>query len=1027
MSQETPNPSNHSTSADHTTVGDISNAEGVAIGTNASVNIQKTIETQAYIERQVIVQGVEITDLEQLPPEEGDPPYKGLTHFNEEDANWFFGRESATAVLINHLHNRSFLAVVGASGSGKSSLVRAGVVPVMKRNNSLPDGTEPPLGEWEVFTLTPTAHPLVKLAVTLFPDDYAQQAILKEQSAQDPKTLRNMLIPKIEPGHKILLFVDQFEEIFTLCEKEEERQVFIDNLLSLVEDNNEFKVIITLRADFYAECLRYEGLRQVLKTSQEPLGAMTSQELAAAILEPAAKGNWQFQAGLIEEIIEEVGEEPGALPLLSHALLETWHRRRGRVLTLSGYREAGKVQGAIAQTAEATYKELSPEDQKAAQRIFLRLTELGEGTQDTRRRVQQEDLGETNEIQGTANKLADARLITKSQDGVDVAHEALIREWPRLREWLNADRESHLILRRLTNAALTWEEEDKDPSFLYTGLRLVEAEQWAENNEEELIQREREFLTESIEAERKRKRNQRALQIGGAVLLAMLIMLGIGIVSTNEQRNVAIEARETADAEKVISDVNAARANEESTKAYQAQETADAEKLIADENAARANEESTRAFEAQETAVAAEATAQIDATKANENARKADEEARIAAVNEALAQEEATRAYYAEATADANALQAVDLAQVRLARSDDLINVVSSVDDALATQEAYLVTNSTDEVQLEQVQNVRSSLNTVFAQNMQTGLNIDPSVGDLPDGEVLEGMDWVRLVFKLDSVYYGDIEAALNAYEPIVQTYALQGISILFVLNQETFWGNAPWNGTEEDWDVYAKDMASKAQSIAKEVSMRYSRYGSLIAYEIWDEVDYQPPNASGIFIPPKVYAKILDQTANAIRTVSPEVKIIYGSLISDPQSGVSYIQQVQEELDGELPVDAIGLKPYGRANSNIFGNNGGLDEVFDSYQATFPDIPLWVTEIGMPSNSPIGSEYYSDISDYMLDVYSHIGTEYAREVPVVIWFAWSDQMQNAGIVDDHGEPKEYIYDAFLDVQSGAIFEELEE
>ncbi|VAW31781.1 High-affnity carbon uptake protein Hat/HatR, partial [hydrothermal vent metagenome] len=238
------------------------------------------IETQTYIERQVIVQGIEISDLEQLPPELGEPPYKGLSYFTANDHEWFFGREKITAVLVNRLHDLSFLAVVGDSGSGKSSLVRAGVIPTMTRDVTLADGTVPPLGQWRVATLTPTARPLAKLATTLFPNDHAQQAILQEQATQNSHALHDALAAQSKPGHKLLLVVDQFEEIFTLCEKEEVRQAFINNLLTLAAESTDIKLIITLRADFYAQCLRYEGLRQLLKTSQEPLGAMSSQELA---------------------------------------------------------------------------------------------------------------------------------------------------------------------------------------------------------------------------------------------------------------------------------------------------------------------------------------------------------------------------------------------------------------------------------------------------------------------------------------------------------------------------------------------------------------------------------------------------------------------------------------------------------------------------------------------------------------------------------------------------------------------------
>ena len=544
---------------------------------------------ETYIKQQVIVQGLEITDIEKLPPADGDPPYKGLTHFNEEDWEWFFGRETITSTLVNRLHDLNFLAVVGASGSGKSSLVRAGVVPVMTGTKTLPDGTEPLLGNWKVYTLTPTARPLTKLAVTLFPNDHTQQTDIQEQAQQDAHTLHNAISTQTKSGHKLLLVIDQFEELFTLCNKESERQAFITNLLTLAKENSAIKVIITLRADFYANCLRYDELRYILKNGQEPLGAMTGQELVTAVLEPAAKGDWKFQAGLVEQMLDDLGQEPGSLPLLSHALLETWKRRRGRTLTLSGYQEAGKVKGAIAKTAGETFDKLDSKEKVVAKRLFLRLTELGEGTQDTRRRVSQKELGDDKLIQTVTKKMADARLVTTSQDDVDVAHEALIREWPRLREWLNTNREGLIIHRRLTVTAQTWEEKEKDSSYLYTGLRLGEAEEWTIDNSASMNNLEQMFLNASIQTEKQRQRNRRLIQIVGIAALVIVIMSIIGSLLIGEERNEAVA---------------------QTTRAAESEMTAVAAQSTSSANAGLANAESTRAIEAQQTAVVAQSTAE---------------------------------------------------------------------------------------------------------------------------------------------------------------------------------------------------------------------------------------------------------------------------------------------------------------------------------------------------------------------------------------------------------------------------------
>ena len=479
----------------------------------------------------------------------GEPPYKGLTYFTEADADWFFGREVDTSILVNRLHDLNFLAIVGASGSGKSSLVRAGVVPVMKRNKPLPDESIPPLGKWQVVIITPTARPLLKLATTIFTQDRTQQAELHAQMLSNPDALQMAIVSRTQPtGHNLLLVFDQFEELFTLCKDDIVREAFIANLLTAASES--CKIIITLRVDFYAQCLRHENLRQLLKTAQEPIGAMTVQGLKSAILEPASKGEWQFQAGLVEEILDDVGKEPGALPLLSHALLETWRRRRGRVLTLSGYREAGGVRGAIAQTAEATYNALTDTEQIVARRIFLRLTEPGEDTQVTRRRVSRKELGDGNTVQTVIQKLADphVRLITTTQDSIDVAHEALIREWPRLRQWLDEDREGLRLHRQLTEAARIWAALEREPGALYRGTRLANLKEWASTKEDEMSDLEREFFIactsqEKIEQEKERRQTRILRTALGIVLVLLIIALGAAAFAFSQSRNAQYQAR----------------------------------------------------------------------------------------------------------------------------------------------------------------------------------------------------------------------------------------------------------------------------------------------------------------------------------------------------------------------------------------------------------------------------------------------------------------------------------------------------
>jgi WD40 repeat protein len=306
---------------------------------------------------------------------------------------------------------------------------------------------------------------------------------------------------------RLLLVVDQFEELFTLCRGEAERQAFIKNLIlaAAPEAEGPASVLITLRADFYSACAPYPALRDVLASQQEYIGPMGPDELRQAIERPAKLGRWDFALGLVDLILRDAGDEPGTLPLLSHALLETWRNRRGRTLTLESYAEAGRVQGAIATTAEDVFQSLEPDEQALARAVFLRLTELGEGTQDTRRRVALAELmpaAAAGSVAGAAmalvlKTLSDARLITADEGVVQVAHEALIREWPTLRGWLTEDREGLRLHRRLTEAAQEWELMERDPSGLYRGPRLAQALELTAEHPHDLNPLEQEFVAAS--------------------------------------------------------------------------------------------------------------------------------------------------------------------------------------------------------------------------------------------------------------------------------------------------------------------------------------------------------------------------------------------------------------------------------------------------------------------------------------------------------------------------------------------------
>lgn len=452
----------------------------------------------------------------------GESPYMGLRYFDTSDTKLFFGREILTGELLARVQKEPFLAIVGASGSGKSSVARAGLIPAWKaEKNGL------------VYVITPMSHPLESIAASLTRESESVTATstLMDDMMKDTRSLRLYVRKLLAVSHEanVLLVVDQFEETFTLCKDLSERKAFIENLLSFAEEeNSSARVVITLRADFYHHCFEYEGLRLTLEKHQANIGAMTADERREAIVKPAEKNGWDFQSGLVDLILQDVGEEPGALPLLSHALLETWKRRQGRTMTLQGYYDAGGVKKAITQTAESVYDHLSPEEQTIARGIFLRLTELGEGVQDTRRRVKMGELAKTKEQEAVAKvlkTLTDARLVTAEQDSAEVAHEALIREWGTLRKWLEEDRESLRLHRHLTESAEEWQRRGRDTSELYRGVRLRQIQEWRKGHSDQLNLLEKEFLNASQNV-KIRERLRWAALAGVGVILFVLAQMG---------------------------------------------------------------------------------------------------------------------------------------------------------------------------------------------------------------------------------------------------------------------------------------------------------------------------------------------------------------------------------------------------------------------------------------------------------------------------------------------------------------------
>ena len=388
-------------------------------------------------------------------------PYKGLRAFEEVDAADFFGREALTEHLLERLATTRFLAVVGPSGSGKSSVVRAGLVPGL-RSGALP-GSE----EWQVAHMFPGAYPLEELEAALLRIAPAPGSLIDLLEDGELGLLRALKRILADDGGELVLVVDQLEEVFTLVEDETRRVQFLAMLERAVADpRSRLRVVTTLRADFYDRPLLYSGFAELLRDYVEALVPLTPDQFERAIVGPAERVGVSLEPGLLTEMVADVVTEPGALPLLQYALTELHERREDNMLTQDAYRAIGGVSGALAGRAEEIYAFLGDRAQEASRQLFLRLVTLGEGTEDTRRRVDRAELEAVEVDQEGMNEAVSAfggsRLLSFDRDPrtgtatVEVAHEALLREWGRLRRWIDAAREEVRLHRRLATAAREW-------------------------------------------------------------------------------------------------------------------------------------------------------------------------------------------------------------------------------------------------------------------------------------------------------------------------------------------------------------------------------------------------------------------------------------------------------------------------------------------------------------------------------------------------------------------------------------------
>jgi WD40 repeat protein/DNA-binding SARP family transcriptional activator len=461
-------------------------------------------------------------------------PFRGLAPFDAAHAEYFFGRERLVADLSARLVGSTLLAVVGASGSGKSSVIRAGLLP------SLADGVLPGSERWRQVVMRPGEHPVAELrrAVARVQPDQSQGE--GEPDGDDPFAAA---LESLRADERLVLAVDQFEEIFTACRDEGERAAFADALAALADDaDRRALVVLGIRGDFYGRGADYAELSGHMSANTVLVGAMRRDELRRAIELPARRAGLRVEPRLTSALIGDVADEPGGLPLLSTTLVELWEERSGRTLRRASYEVSGGVSGAVARLAERAYQQLSAPQRERARAILLRLTDA-EQPAPVRRRVALTEL-EVEKDENTAGALAvltESRLVTVDEGTVEVAHEALLSQWPRLRGWLEEDAAGRRLHQHLIHAAAEWQGSGRDPAELYRGARLASALEWAAEHNPELNELEHAFLEESRaaserEAERQRRTNRRlrALLAGVGVLLAAAVVAGVIAISERQ-------------------------------------------------------------------------------------------------------------------------------------------------------------------------------------------------------------------------------------------------------------------------------------------------------------------------------------------------------------------------------------------------------------------------------------------------------------------------------------------------------------
>ncbi len=494
-------------------------------------------------------------------------PYKGLRPFSEADADDFHGRDTLVAEVIDRLHVSgpgSFLALVGPSGCGKSSIVHAGLVPAIRR------GAAAGSDKWLIASMYPGARPIEELEIALLRTRPDAPAAAGDLLRRDEAGLRQALRLLAPEDVGVLLIIDQFEELWSLASKEG-RVRFLGLIAAALDDpHSALRVVVTLRSDFLGDALEHPGLAGLLGEATMLVPPMRPDEIEAAVTEPARRVAIAVDPALVGVVITDVIDNPGALPLLQYALTETFARRSDDHLDLGSYEAVGGLRGALSRRADEIYESLGADEQHAARQVLLRLITPGDGTADTRRRVPVTEFRGLElpgaDIDTVVSAFSEARLVTFDRDAatgsstIEVAHEALITEWGRFREWVDHARGDLITHRRLALDSAQWEESARDPDYLPTGSRLDLYEGWAAETLLFLTDSEHDYLlaardhrvaAEAEEEERRRnelslkRRSVRRLRwLVAVVSVAAIVATALTILAATRTRQAEVSERE---------------------------------------------------------------------------------------------------------------------------------------------------------------------------------------------------------------------------------------------------------------------------------------------------------------------------------------------------------------------------------------------------------------------------------------------------------------------------------------------------